>query len=98
MAQQEEILDRIIEVEKRIDDIANNKKIKQELLAITECAKRDLLIQQKKHYRDIVRGNLVRKVFEVKINKRIQRIEIGFCFLSLTMLVSLTALIFFNRL
>tara|TARA_R110000824_G_scaffold357562_6_gene545109 strand:- start:52 stop:348 length:297 start_codon:yes stop_codon:yes gene_type:complete len=96
MTKQKEILDRVVELERKIDDIYDNKNIKKELLAITECVKRDLLVQQKKHYRYVVRKNLARKLIEEKNNKRIRRIELGFYFLTLTTLILSFSLFFFN--
>lgn len=96
MSDQKEILDRLEELERKVSNISNNDSIKKELLAITECAKRDLLVQQKKHYRDIVRVKLIRKTIEGKINKRIRRIEFGFFFLTITTLVLTFSLFFLN--
>lgn len=76
MVKNEDILDRINTLEKQARDIKRN-----EILGIVECAKRDLLIQQKKHKANLIKEVNSIKRIEKRVNGKIKKLKIYFMLL-----------------
>lgn len=68
MSKEKEILDRLENLEGKVNS-------RNELLGIIDCAKRDLVIQQKKHRRNLERDFIKIKALEKKLLLKIKKFE-----------------------
>ena len=76
MSNEKEILSRIESLENKLSD-DNYRLPRNEIMGILDCAKRDMVIQQKKYQRILVREKLSFISFKKKVFKRLLRLEIS---------------------